>query len=319
MADVLVVGGGPAGLSAALTFGRVRRAVTVVDGGSPRNAESHALHNFLTREGVSPAEFLQAARAELDGYGSVELVDDLVASVEGEADAFDAAFESGRRESFRRILLASGIRDELPAIEGLSPLWGTSVFHCPYCHGWEQRDRPLVVLGGDDRAVAQALHLAALSTDAVVCTNGEPAFDRDSLERLGAAGVEVRTEPIRALHAEDGRLRSVELEDGTSLPAEAAFVGPAARPNNALAGSLGCELLEPGTVRVNALGGTTEPGVYAAGDLARNPDVPFGGQMIFAAASGTLAAMAIEEELLTHRTLTSGPASASLWRRRRGR
>ena len=318
MPDVLVVGGGPAGLSAALTFGRVRRPVTVADGGSPRNAVSHALHNFLTREGTPPAEFLEAARAELDGYGSVEVVDDLVGRVDGEADAFDATFESGRREPFRRILLACGIGDELPPIQGLAPLWGTSVFHCPYCHGWEQRDRRLVVLGGDARAVAQALHLANLSKETVLCTNGGPAFDRDALERLGSAGVEVRTEPIRGLRTEDGRLRSVELEDGTSVPADAAFVGPAARPNNGLAEALGCELLETGTVRVNPLGGTTVPGVYAAGDLARNPDVPFGGQVILAAASGSMAAMAIEEELLTDRTLTSASA-ASPWRRRRRR
>jgi thioredoxin reductase len=317
--DVLIVGAGPAGLSAALTLGRVRRSVSLVDDGSPRNAHSPALHNFLTREGTTPSEFLGTARSELRRYDSVELVDDSVVDVSGEDDAFDVAFDSGRRETVRKILLACGIRDELPEIEGLAPLWGTTVLHCPYCHGWEHRDRRLAVLGSNDRAVAQALHLAALSAGTTICTNGGAPFDMGVEEELHTAGVGVRTAGIRALRANDDGLQEIEFDDGTALPADAAFVGPTARPNNALARDLGCALLDDGAVQVNPLGGTTVAGVFAAGDLSRNPEIPFRGQMILAAASGVLAAMAIEEELLRGVTLTSGAAPASPWRRRRGR
>jgi thioredoxin reductase len=194
------------------------------------------------------------------------------------------------------------------------------VLHCPYCHGWEHRDRPLAVLGADDRAVAQALHLAALSTDTVICTNGSPPFDQEVMSRLDAAGIGVRTERISALRGNEKGLQGIEFDDGTIAEADAAFVGPSVRPKNSLAQLLGCALLDDGTVRVNPLGGTIVAGVFAAGDLARNPDVPFRGQMILAAASGVLAAMAIEEELLTGVTLTSSEATSSkTWRRRRGR
>jgi len=239
--------------------------------------------------------------------------------VAGKDGGFDVALGSARRESFRKILLACGIKDELPAIEGLGPLWGTSVLHCPYCHGWEHRDRPLAVVGDDARAVSQALHLAALSTETIICTNGAPLFDQEVRDLLGAAGVGVRGERIRALRADERGLHGIEFEDGTSAPAEAAFVGSTARPNNTLADRLGCALLDDGTVRVNPLGGTTVAGVFAAGDLARNPDVPFRGQMILAAASGVLAAMAIEEELLRGVSLTSSAASSGPRLRRRGR
>jgi thioredoxin reductase len=323
MSDVLVVGAGPAGLSAALTLGRVRRQVLLVDDGSPRNRPSPALHNFLTREGASPSEFLETARRELARYDSVEVVDGNVADIaeeEEEGRRFDVALDSGRRESLTKILLACGIEDELPVIDGLAPLWGTSVLHCPYCHGWEHRDRPLAVIGADARTVAQALHLAALSSETVVCTNGSPPFDDEAMSRLDAAGIGVRTEGIRTLRANEQGLQGIEFEDGTVAEAVAAFVGPSARPKNSLARLLGCALLDDGTVHVNQLGGTTVAGVFAAGDLARNPDVPFRGQMILAAASGVLAAMAIEEELLTGVTLTSSESTSSrTWRRRRGR
>jgi thioredoxin reductase len=320
MSDVLVVGAGPAGLSAALTLGRVRRQVLLVDEGSPRNMPSPALHNFLTREGVAPSEFLETARREMARYDSIEVVDGSVTDIEQEDGRFGVALDSGRRESFAKILLACGIEDELPAIDGLAPLWGTSVLHCPYCHGWEHRDRPLAVIGADARAVAQALHLAALSSETVICTNGSLPFDDEAMSRLDAAGIGVRTERIRTLRAKEQGLQGIEFEDGTVAEAVAAFVGPSVRPKNSLARLLGCALLDDGTVHVNPLGGTTVAGVFAAGDLARNPDVPFRGQMIIAAASGVLASMAIEEELLTGVTLTSSEATSSrTWRRRRGR
>ncbi len=168
--DVVIVGAGPAGLSAALMLGRCRRSVLVVDHGRNRNAASHALHGFLTRDGTPPAEFLRLAREELAQYATVELRAGEVVDAECRSDSFCVTLASGEEVPSRKLLLATGVVDNLPEVPGFRELYGRSVFHCPYCDGWELRDQPLAIYGRGDRGVGVALELTAWSRDLVLCT-----------------------------------------------------------------------------------------------------------------------------------------------------
>ena len=272
--DVLIVGGGPAGLSAALLLGRSRRSTLLCDGGEPRNATSPAAHSFLTQDGTPPRELRRIAREQLTDYPSVALADtDIVALVSADG-RFEATLGDGRRVAARKVILATGVRDELPGIEGLAELWGGDVFHCPYCHGWEVRDRPLAVL--PNGAPLDILwHMVTLirnwSGDVVVLTHGPAPLGAEDRNRLAALGVALREEPIARLEHEEGRLAQIVFEDGTSLPRGAVFLRPVQRPRNELAVRLGCELNDdaiPGLIRVDPTWQTTVPGVYAVGDVA---------------------------------------------------
>lgn len=272
--DVLIAGGGPAGLSAALLLGRSRRSTLICDGGQPRNAPSPAAHNLFTRDGAPPLELLRIGREQLAPYTSVscantEIVD--VAAVDGR---FIATLGDGRRIAARKVILATGVRDELPAIDGLAELWGTDVFHCPYCHGWEVRDRPLAVL--PNGAPTDILwHMVTLirnwSRDVVLLTNGVGALGPEDRERLRAMNVGLREEPIARLEHEAGSLTRIVFADGSALARGGLFVRPVVHPRNDLALRLGCEVNDdaiPGLIRVDPIWQTTVPGVYAAGDVA---------------------------------------------------
>ncbi len=272
--DALIAGGGPAGLSAALLLGRSRRSTLVCDGGEPRNATSPAAHSFLTQDGTPPLELRRIAREQLTPYPSVEVADTDILEVDAVDGRFEATLGDGRRVAARKLILATGVRDELPAIAGLAELWGTDVFHCPYCHGWEVRDRPLAVL--PNGAPPDILwHMVTLirnwSGDVVLLTNGADGLGPEDRERLKAMNVGLREEPIARLDHEGGRLTQIVFTDGAALPRGGVFVRPAQHPRNELALRLGCEMSDdaiPGLIRVDPIWQTTVPGVYAVGDVA---------------------------------------------------
>jgi thioredoxin reductase len=262
MYDVLIVGGGPAGLSAALMLGRARRRVAVVDAGEPRNARASAMHGFLSRDGMPPAQLLAVGRLEVAGYG-VDLISDRVVEVR---PGFEVRLAGGEVVEAGRVLVTSGLRDELPDVPGLAALWGTDVVACPYCHGYEVRDRPLGVLAGGPSAVAKAALIREWSADTVLFTDGYlPSGDEH--ERLAAAAVVVETAEVTRLVAKNDRLAAVELAGGRRVPRAALFVAPRFVPADGVLRDLGCELTDQGRVRVDPTGRTSVPGVWAAGNV----------------------------------------------------
>ncbi|MDL4775570.1 NAD(P)/FAD-dependent oxidoreductase [Actinomadura xylanilytica] len=288
MNDVVVVGAGAAGLSAALVLGRARRRVTVVDAGAPRNAPAEHMQGFLSRDGTSPAALLEMGRAEVAGYG-VRLIEGRVDHIE---PGFTVRLAGGPVLRARRVLVATGLRDELPDIPGVRERWGRDLLHCPYCHGYEVRDQPLGVLGTHPGAVHQALLLRGWSDDVVLfrhtldLTAGEH-------ERLTARGVRIVDGPVKQLVVHDDRLRAVELADGRVWPRDAVFLFPRMVPHDALLDGLGCERDESGRVATDPSGRTSAPGVWAAGNVA-DPRA----QVITAAGAGSVAAIALNHDLL---------------------
>lgn len=299
MFDAVIVGGGPAGLNAALVLGRARRRVLVLDSGSGRNAPADGAHNVLSRDGIDPEQLRKAARADLEKYPSVGLRHVAAVGIVGAAGAFVVELADGTREETPRVLLATGMVDVLPGIEGLRPLWGRSVLHCPYCHGWEARDRALAVLVTGPMDVLMAARLAlGFSDDVVACTAGEDILDEDQRRLLSQVKVPIREERISRLDADADTLRRIVFADGTALDRDALFLHPPLRQRSDLARGLGCQILDDDAVEVNDLQQTTIAGVFAAGDMARRPQMPtVGAQVGIAAAEGIAAAVMIDQEL----------------------
>ena len=292
--EVIVIGGGAAGLSAALVLGRARRRTLVVDAGEPRNAPSAHMQGYLSRDGMSPAEFLATGREEIARYG-VELVRDRVVEA---AEGFAVTLASGRTLQARRLVVATGLKDELPAVPGVAERFGKDVLHCPYCHGWEVRDQAFGVLATTPLSVHQALMVSQWSKDVTLFlhTDAESDLSDDDLRRLAAAGVKVVPGEVEGLRVEDDRLTGVRLTGGSVHAREALFVAPRAVPQNGLLEQLGAELQETpfGAYPVlDETGRTTVPGVWAAGNAAG-----FAEQVINAAGAGYRAAAVINGDLL---------------------
>ncbi|KUN64477.1 NAD(P)/FAD-dependent oxidoreductase [Streptomyces griseorubiginosus] len=299
--EVIVIGGGAAGLSAALVLGRSRRRTLVVDAGEPRNAPAAHMQGFLTRDGMPPAEFLAIGRKEIERYG-VELVADRVVEVADRvvevAEGFAVTLASGRVLRARRLVVATGLKDELPEVPGVAERFGKDVLHCPYCHGWEVRDQAFGVLATSPLSVHQALMVSQWSKDVTFFLHevAEADLAADDLRRLAAAGVEVVPGEVAELVVTDDRLTAVRLKDGTALAREVVFTAPRAVPRSGLLERLGAELAETpfgAYPVVDATGQTSVPGVWAAGNA-----VGFGEQVINAAAGGYRAGAAINGDLL---------------------
>ena len=287
--DVVIIGGGAAGLSAALVLGRARRRVAVVDAGSPRNAPAAHMQGFLSRDGMPPSDFLAAGRAEIAGYG-VALLDDRVLGID---PGFFIALAGGAVLTARRIVLATGVSDELPNIPGVRERWGRDLLHCPYCHGWEVRDQPLGVLGSHPGAV-QHTHLVRQWSDNVVFFAHTHDVTETERTQLEARGVHVVDGAVARLVVQEDRLTGVELVDGRMIERAAVFVRPVNVAHAAgVVSSVGCDRDDAGFVTVDATGRTSVPGVWAAGNVV-DPRA----QVITAAGAGSAAAIAINADLV---------------------
>jgi thioredoxin reductase len=288
--DVVIVGGGAAGLSAALVLGRARRRVLVIDAGNPRNAPAAHMQGYLSRDGLPPSELLSIGRAEVTGYG-VEILNGRVASVEA---GFIVNLTDGQKVRARRVLVATGVVDDIPDIPGVKERWGKDLLHCPYCHGWEVRDQPLGVLGSHPFAVQHAALIRQWSDDVVffMHTMAITGDDRRSLEARGIGIVEGE---VARLVINDDHLSGVELVDGQVITRTAVFVRPGIRPHpDGILRGLGCVLDDTGFAVTDATGRTTVDGVWAAGNAA-DPRA----QVITAAGAGSAAAIAINNDLVT--------------------
>jgi len=287
--EVVVVGGGAAGLSAALVLGRARRRVAVVDAGSPRNAPAAHMQGFLSRDGMPPSELLAAGRAEVAGYG-VTLIDGYVDAVR---PGFVVRLSSGEIVRARRILVATGSRDELPDIPGVRDRWGRDLLHCPYCHGWEVRDEPLGVLGTIPGSVQHALLVRQWSNDVIYFAHTYEVTSEEQRD-LDARGVRIERGEVARLLIENDRLAGVELIDGRIIPRSAVFVRPGNFAHSAgLLVDLGCDVDDAGFAIVDGTGRTTIAGVWAAGNA-----VDARAQVITAAGAGSAAAIAINADLV---------------------
>ena len=292
--DVIIVGAGPAGLSAALMLGRCSRSVLICDTGRPRNAASHAMHGYLSRDGVPPLEFLAMGRKELERYDTVSLRQVEVVEASCAPDKqFDVTLATGENIRSRKLLIATGVVDNLPTIEGFRELYGRSVFHCPYCDGWEVRDQPLAIYGRGERGLGLSLELTAWSRDLVLCTDGDADIDRDGYDRLARNGIIVREERIVRLEGTEGRLDHVVFATGERLPRRALFFTTGQFQRSDLSTRLGCEINEKGTVRTGKYETTHLPGLYVAGDASRAVQ-----WVVVAAAEGAEAAFAINSDLI---------------------
>ncbi|GAA2119715.1 NAD(P)/FAD-dependent oxidoreductase [Nocardioides bigeumensis] len=290
--DVAVIGGGAAGLSAALVLTRARRSVAVIDAGKPRNAPAGHLQGFLSRDGIPPTELLALGAEEVTAYGG-ELLHGTVSSISRVDDAtFEVTFGEGQVLSARRILVTTGLRDEVPDVPGVSERWGRDLLHCPYCHGHEVRDQRLGVLGGTPGAVQHALLLRQWSHDVVYFahTGSLTALDR---QQLVARAIGVVEGTVTRLVVEDDALQGIELADGQVVRRDAVFVRPVFVPNTGLLVELGCVTHDNGWVVADATGGTSVAGVWAAGN-AVDPRA----QVITAAGQGSAAAIAINNDLV---------------------
>lgn len=294
--DVVVIGGGAAGLSAALVLGRSRRRTLVVDAGEPRNTPAAHMQGYLTRDGMSPAEFLALGREEIARYG-VDLVRDRAVDVT-KGDDFAVALADGKTVHARRIVVATGLKDELPNVPGVAERFGRDVIHCPYCHGWEVRDQAFGVLATTPMSAHQALIVSQWSKDVTLFlhTVAESQLTDDDLRRLAAAGVSVVPGEVAEMVVEGDRLTGVRLTDGTTHPREAVFVAPRAIPQTGLLEKLGAELQETpfgAYPVVDPTGLTTVPGVWAVGNA-----MGFAEQVVNAASAGYRAGATINGDLL---------------------
>lgn len=290
--DVLVIGGGAGGLNAALVLARARRTVAVVDSGQPRNAPSAHLHGFLSRDGLPPLSLLETGRAEIARYGAA-LIEGRVDQVDaGEAGGYVVRLEGGAALSARHVVLASGLRDELPEIPGLRALWGTDVHVCPYCHGYEVRDRPIVVLGVHPASPGQALLLRQWTPHLTYVPHGL-ALTGEERERLDARGIEVAPGPVSTLLSRDGTLHAVELADGRTVECAGVFLFPRMTPNDGALEGLGCARDEQGWLVTDRAGRTSRAGLWAVGNVV-DPRA----QAVTAAGQGAAAAFALNHDLV---------------------
>jgi thioredoxin reductase len=290
--DVAVLGGGAAGLSAALVLSRAGRQVAVIDAGAPRNAPADRVRGFLSRDGIRPAELLRLGREEVASYGGVLIEDTVTGILRHASGSYGLVLDSGVSVLARRLLFSTGLRDQVVDVGGVAERWGRDVLHCPYCHGHEVRDQALGVVGGSAGSVQHALLIRQWSRDVVFFAHSAQLTD-DEREQLTASAIGIVEGDVARVVVEDDRLTGVALSDGRFVPRSAVFVRPAFVGNTDLLRGLGADTDAQGWPVVDNTGRTTVTGVWAAGN-ASNPRA----QVITAAGEGSAAAIAINNDLV---------------------
>ena len=295
--DVVVVGGGPAGLQAALTLGRMHRSVLLLDSGEYRNAAAHQMHNFVTHDGASPAEFRATARADLQAYDTVEVRDVRATDLSPGAGGWRVGLAGSEVVAARKVLLATGLRDTLPDKPGLADLWGDVVAHCPYCHGHEFSGRHVAILGSAPHVAKLGSLMSRIASRITVLTDGaEP--DPDTSKQLANAGIDVRVEPVTGV-CRSSTGATVGFRSGPDEEVGGVFVSTELAQAAPFADQLQLEMLPSGCVRIDELGRTSRPGIYAAGDLAHLASLPMPlASVLTAASAGLLAATAADQDLV---------------------
>jgi thioredoxin reductase len=293
--DSAIIGGGPAGLSAALVLGRARRNIILFDNNKPRNAVTHESHGFITRDGTNPGEFRQIAHDELSRYPSIEFKKNKVTSVTKNQMSFDLITSDGEKHQSKTIIISSGLKDVLPDIDNISKFYGKSLFNCPYCDGWELRDRPLVVIIEDQKTVIHYVQTVYnWSKDLVVCTNGKVILDSEQKRLLQRKGIKVMERRIKGLVGQEGLLEQIVFEDGETMPRKNGFVLPQMIQSSGFGKQLGCANNLMGGIATDSSCRTNIQGVYAAGDAS----VIAPSQLIYAAAGGSRAAVGVNTDLM---------------------
>jgi thioredoxin reductase len=291
MYDVIIVGGGPAGMSAALVLGRCRRSVLICDTGKPRNRWARAMNGYLTRDGVSPAEFLEAARKDVEKY-DVNWLHEEVSNARFVENGFALTTAAGKELQCKKLLLATGLADYLPEVKGVEQYYGKGVHHCPYCDGWGVRDQPLVAYGLGKVAVGLSLALKTWSQDVSLCTDGTHKLPKADREKLARNGIKVFTQKINRLEGNGEQLEFIIFDDRVTIPCSGMFFSMGTYQQSFLLQDLGCVLTHRGVAKTSNKQKTNVTGLFVAGDAARDMQ-----QVIVAAAEGTKAAIAINMEL----------------------
>ncbi|WP_067842714.1 NAD(P)/FAD-dependent oxidoreductase [Amphibacillus sediminis] len=294
MLDCIIIGGGPAGLNAALMLGRAKRKVMLFDDNQPRNQVTQQSHGFITQDGIKPQVFRDLAHKDIAQYPSVTLQNRLVQTVSTvDHTTYTIITDKGQAYNSKKIILATGLKESLPEIEGIDHFYGKSLFSCPYCDGWELRDQPLVLISEDKDAAHLAKIIFQWSQDLVVCTNGKSILTPTEEQSLRQNGIEINKKAITQLEGTNGKIMTLVFEDQSILTRVGGFVTTSHRQANTFASSLGCQFNQDGGIVVDNLGRTNVLGVYAAGDASTvNP-----AKLIIAAGNGVRAAMGVNSDL----------------------
>ncbi|WP_066186478.1 MULTISPECIES: NAD(P)/FAD-dependent oxidoreductase [Gracilibacillus] len=286
--DCAVIGGGPAGLNASLVLARGKKTVLLLDDGTPRNAVTQESHNFITRDGIQPADFRKAAHADLNKYDAISYQKKRVNDIIPSEDVFSIRTNDDQEYRVKTMILATGLKDVLPDIEGIHDVYGTSLFACPFCDGWELKDTPLVYIAERGPVFHGVKMFSNWNKDIVVCTNGKETLSTEEKEILAQKQIQVLEDEILRLQSENGQLKKIQFKNGKELEREAGFVSYDMQQAAPFAERLGLEMNEMGGIQTDSYGRTSIKGIYAAGDNASGPP-----QLIIAASEGNKAAIGV--------------------------
>lgn len=292
--DCTVIGGGPAGLSASLVLGRSRRKTILFDNNKPRNLVTNETHGFITLDGVNPQELRHIAHKELEKYPDVRIEKQAVLNITQKEQLFTLETANHKIYQAKKIILATGLKEKLPDIEGIRHFYGISLFSCPFCDGWELRDLPLVVIAENQHAVHLAQVVYNWTKDLIICTNGNQFLSIDEKKIYHNKGIKIYEEKIAFLNGEGGNLKNVRFEDGTGISRVGGFIVPEIEQASSLGENLGCELDAQGAIKTDGMGRTNVEGVFACGDTSLIAP----SQLIIAAASGSKAALSVNAALI---------------------
>ncbi|MGK7377360.1 NAD(P)/FAD-dependent oxidoreductase [Planococcus sp. 1R117A] len=287
--DCAVIGGGPAGLNASLVLGRSRRKTILFDDDNPRNAVTSESHGFMTRDGIDPKELRRIAQEELGKYPDVKIEKQRVQSIHKENGLFQIETVNGDAFKAKKIILATGFKEILPNIERVEEFYGTSLFSCPFCDGWEMRDRPLAVIAETPRGYHLAKVASNWTEDLIVCTNGKQIFSAEEKRTLENNGIQIYEQEILSLIGEKGFIEKIAFADGTVVACEGGFIAPRWEQATSFGLSLGCKLNSQGGIEADGLKRTAVEGVYACGDTL----IAGASQLIIAAGEGSMAALSV--------------------------